>query len=83
MVQAVLVIIGQFLQPLHTYWNAKPGRKMSLKMKISVYQKLNDLLDLSYFEDSKFHNTIELAHTGAQIAPMQALSIIQASYKES
>ncbi len=76
MVQAVLVIIGQFLQPLHTYWNAELGRKMSLKMKISVYQKLNDLLDLSYFEDPKFHNTIELAHTGAQIAPMQALSII-------
>jgi ATP-binding cassette subfamily B protein len=73
-VQASLLIVGQLGSPLNQYCTAEVGRQLSLKITTSIYQKLNSFVDLAYFEDPRFQNTIQLAGNGALSGPQQALS---------
>lgn len=74
--QAGLIIVSQIISPLNRYLNAELGRKLSLKIKTNVYQKINSFVGLSYFEDPNFHNTIQLAASGAQLSALQSLNIV-------
>jgi ATP-binding cassette, subfamily B, bacterial len=74
--QAGLITISQFINPVNQYLNAELGRQLSLKINTRIYQKLNSFVDLSYFEDPHFHNTIELATRGAQVSTLQSLVVV-------
>jgi len=56
--QVGLILVTQFLSPLNQYLNAELGRELALKIKTSIYQKINSFIGLSYFEDPHFHDTI-------------------------
>lgn len=74
--QAGLITASQFINPVNQYFNAELGRQLSLKTNTRIYQKLNSFVDLSYFEDPHFHNTIELAARGAQVSTLQSLVVV-------
>ena len=74
--QSTLITVSQFMNPVNQYLNAELGRQLSLKINTRIYQKLNSFVDLSYFEDARFHNTIELATRGAQVSTLQSLMVI-------
>lgn len=74
--QAGLIMVSQFMGPLNQFLNAELGRQLSLNIQTSVYQKLNSFVGISYFEDSGFHNTIQLATKGAQFSPLQFLTMM-------
>lgn len=74
--QAGLITASQFINPVNQYLNAELGRQLSLKINTRIYQKLNSFVDLSYFEDPHFHNTIELATRGAQVSALQSLVVV-------
>ncbi len=74
--QVGLILVTQFLSPLNQYLNAELGRELALKIKTSIYQKINSFIGLSYFEDPHFHDTIQLATRGAQFSPLQTLTVV-------
>lgn len=74
--QACLIIISQLVSPINQFFNTELGRQLSLKINISLYQKINSFIGLSYFEDPHFHNTIQLATRGAQLSPLQFLTVL-------
>ena len=74
--QAGLITASQLINPVNQYLNAELGRQLSLKINTRIYQKLNSFVDLSYFEDPHFHNTIELATRGAQVSTLQSLVVV-------
>ena len=74
--QAGLTIVSQFMGPINKYLNAELERQLSLKVKTSLYQKLNSFVGLSYFEDPHFHNAIQLTASGAQLSPHQSLTVV-------
>jgi ATP-binding cassette subfamily B protein len=71
--QMGFVIVSQLMGPLSSYCHAELARQVSLRITTRLYQKLNSFEDLSYFEDPRFHNTIQVAG-GVQFGPEQVLS---------
>lgn len=61
--------------PLTRYVTAELTRRLTLRMKGTMYRKINSLQGLASFEDPTFHDTIQMASTNAQFGPMQALNL--------
>lgn len=74
--QAGLMIVSQVLGPLNQYLHAELERQLSLKIQTTIYQKINSFVGLSYFEDSHFQNTIQLALRSAHVSSLQSLTIV-------
>lgn len=74
--QAGLMIVSQVLGPLNQYLHAELERQLSLQIQTTIYQKINSFVGLSYFEDSHFQNTIQLALRSAHESSLQSLTIV-------
>lgn len=74
--QAILLVLGFLLSPLNQYFNVELGRQLSLRFRTRIYQKFNSFVGLSYFEDSQFQNSIQMASIGAQMSPLQSLAAL-------
>lgn len=73
--QAALLIFNQMIAPVNSYLNAELARMLALSTQSTIYKKVNDFVGLTYFENSKFYDTIQLATQGAQFGPMQIVSV--------
>ena len=73
--QGALLILNQMIAPVNSYLNAELTRMLTLKTQSTIYQKVNEFVGLTYFENSKFYDTIQEATQGAQLGPMQIISI--------
>lgn len=73
--QAALLILNQMIAPVSSYLNAELARMLALSTQSTIYKKVNDFVGLTYFENSKFYDTIQLATQGAQFGPLQIVSI--------
>jgi len=74
--QAGLSLMNQTISPVQQYLNQVLEHQLTLKIKTSIYEKTTRLVGLTYFEDSRFHDTIQLAAQRAQQGPSQALNIL-------
>ena len=73
--QALVTLCNLLPSPLARYVTAELTRRLTLRMKGTMYRKINSLQGLAYFEDPTFHDTIQMASTNAQFGPMQALNL--------
>lgn len=73
--QAALMVLHQMIAPIDRYLNAELARKLALSTQSTIYKKVNDFVGLTYFENSRFYDTIRLATEGAQFGPLQIVSI--------
>jgi ATP-binding cassette subfamily B protein len=73
--QGVITLLSQVIAPINQYFNARLVRTLTLLLRKNVYQKIDSLQGLAYFEDPSFHDIIQVAANNAQIGPLQALSI--------
>jgi ATP-binding cassette subfamily B protein len=76
--QTGLSLMNQAISPIQQYLNQELGYQLTLKMQTNVYEKINRFVGLIYFEDSRFHDTIQLAAQRAQQGPSQVLNILTA-----
>lgn len=74
--QAILTILSQMIPLVYQYLSAELGRKLSLKIQTSIYQKINSFVGLSYFEDPSLYNTLQLSASRAMFGPLQSLTIL-------
>ena len=74
--QVLLMVAGQFSQPVSGYLTAELERRLTLSIRSTVYRKINSLVGLAPFEDPRFHDTIQLAAQGAQRGPAQAMRLL-------
>jgi ATP-binding cassette subfamily B protein len=74
--QAGVMLVSQLINPINQYLNAELGRQISLRLKTALYQQVGRFAGLAYFEDSHFHNTIQLAANGAQATPIQLVGAV-------
>lgn len=77
-VLALLSVASQLSIAMSSYLIAELGRKLTLNVQSTVYQKINSLVGMAPFEDPQFHNTIQLAAQSAQRGPVQILQIFTA-----
>jgi len=75
-IQAALTIISHLLQPATTYMNAEINRHLSIKVQMTIFDKLNSLAGLSPFEDPKIRDMIQMGAQGGQMGPSQALNTL-------
>lgn len=76
--QATLNILSQTIMPVMTYLNGELGRSLTLNTQLMIYRKINSLVGLAPFENPQFYDTIQLAASGAQTGPSQAISTFTA-----
>jgi len=74
-IQALVTLCSLLPAPLTKYVTAELTRRLTLRMKGTIYRKINSLQGLAYFEDPTFHDSIQMAGTNAQFGPTQALNI--------
>lgn len=74
--QAVVLLAGQGLAPIASYYRAEMARGVSLRVQEMVYRKVNGFAGLAYFEDPRFHDTLRLAQQGAEQRPLEALDVL-------
>lgn len=73
--RTILSVLGDSLGPVNMRLNTILTKQLNLSTQLSIYRKVNSLAGLAAFEDSRFHDTMDLAARGAQQGPQQALSI--------
>lgn len=73
--QALVMLFSLLPPPVTKYVTAELMRRLTLKIKGTMYSKINSLQGLIYFEDPVFHDTIQMAGSNAQFGPMQAVNI--------
>jgi ATP-binding cassette subfamily B protein len=74
--QAIVAVLSQLMSPVSGYLNSELARRLSLNVEVGVYRKINSLIGLAPFEDPRFHNTIQLAASGAKRGPSGVVSIL-------
>lgn len=74
--QAGVFLVGQALTPVAAYFRAEMARGVSLRVQEAVHRKVNGFAGLAYFEDPHFHDTLRLAHQGAEQRPLEALDVL-------
>ncbi|MEO8970137.1 MAG: ABC transporter ATP-binding protein [Ktedonobacteraceae bacterium] len=74
--QAGLSLMSQAISPVQQYLHRELEHQLSLEIQTSIYEKISRLDGLTYFEDSRFHDTIQLAAQRAQQGPSQALNVL-------
>ncbi|HYN89971.1 MAG TPA: hypothetical protein VER55_15665 [Ardenticatenaceae bacterium] len=65
----ILELTGRLIMPVSAYLNGELQRRLTHRAQDLVYQKINSFVGLAPFEDPNFHDTIQLASHGAQLAP--------------
>lgn len=73
--QAAITIANRAIMPITSYLHSETARRLSLSTKSAIYTKINDLSGLAPFEDRRFYDTIQLAASGAERGPSNAISI--------
>lgn len=76
MFQAVLAVTGQGLGSISAYLSSEMGRSLTLKVRATTYGKITTLNDLSYFENPRFHDTLQMASQGGSMGPGQMLNTL-------
>ncbi|GIK56290.1 MAG: hypothetical protein BroJett015_19530 [Chloroflexota bacterium] len=81
--QAILLLAGQLVTPLASYFKAELNRQLGLAIQTHIYQKIDGFTGLAPFEDPRLHDTVRLANQGARRGSEQTLwlltSLIQSS----
>lgn len=73
--QAVLMVATAMLPDLSRYLNAELGRRLTVLIQSTVYQKINRFQGIAHFENPKVYDTIQLAQQGAEQSSSQTLEI--------
>jgi ATP-binding cassette, subfamily B, bacterial len=74
--QAVLMIATAMLPNLSRYLNAELGRRLTILIQSTVYQKINRFQGIAHFENPKVYDKIHLAQQGAEQSSSQTLQIL-------
>jgi ATP-binding cassette subfamily B protein len=70
--QGFMFLLSRLMGPVSTYIEAELGRKVTLSVQKTVYQKVGSFSGIAYFENPKFYDTLRLATQGAQSGPVLA-----------
>jgi ATP-binding cassette subfamily B protein len=73
--QALVTMTNQVMAPINQYLNAELSGRLTLTVKSAIYRKVNSFVGLAPFEDPTLYNTIQVASTKAQTAPIQTLHV--------
>lgn len=73
LIQGMVLVLARAIEALSTFLDAELARQIILKVQASLFTKLNGFVGLRYFEDSRFHDSIEV---GLQAAQSSAVGII-------
>jgi ATP-binding cassette subfamily B protein len=73
-IQALVTIVNQGITATNQYLNAELTRRLTFTVKSAIYRKVNSFVGLAPFEDPTLHNTIQVASSNAQMAPIQMLN---------
>ncbi len=74
--QAVLMVATAMLPNLSRYLNAELGRRLTVLIQSTVYQKINRFQGIAHFENPKVYDKIHLAQQGAEQSCSQTLQIL-------
>jgi len=74
--QAVLMVATAMLPHLSRYLNAELGRRLTVLIQSTVYQKINQFQGISHFENPQVYDKIQLAQQGAEQSSSQTLQIL-------
>ncbi|MBW4666738.1 MAG: ABC transporter ATP-binding protein/permease [Cyanomargarita calcarea GSE-NOS-MK-12-04C] len=74
--QAVLMVATAMLPNLSRYLNAELGRRLTVLIQSTVYQKINCFQGIAYFENPQVYDKIHLAQQGAEQSSSQTLQIL-------
>jgi ATP-binding cassette subfamily B protein len=74
--QVILLVVSQSVSPVSSYLNAELARRLTLKVQVTIYEKINSLVGLAPFEDPRFQDTIQLAARGSQLGPTQSVRLL-------
>ncbi len=77
--QAAVTTAIAILPNINQYLNAELGRRLTVLVETSVYQKINSFLGIAHFENPKIYDTIRLAQQGADSSFGQTLQILTPS----
>ncbi|MCG8347124.1 MAG: ABC transporter ATP-binding protein/permease [Chloroflexales bacterium] len=72
---AAIGLVSQMNVPLTRALRAELGRRLTLKIQLSVYNKLTAFQGLDPFENVQLYDTITLASQNAQYGPIQVLNV--------
>lgn len=81
--QGALLMLGDVVRAKKKYLKGQLKRQLTLKVYTQIYEKINSFAGIAYFEDPKFHNSIELATQGAQQGPAQNLDVLTNLFKST
>jgi ATP-binding cassette subfamily B protein len=70
-----LSAIALLTMPLTQYLYSEADRRLTLKVQLSVYAKLNSFAGIGYFEDPKLHDLVQMSAQRAQHAPITAVRV--------
>ncbi|MEA5503938.1 ABC transporter ATP-binding protein [Halotia wernerae UHCC 0503] len=76
MAQAVLMVATAMLPNLSRYLNAELGRRLTVLIQSTVYQKINRFQGIAHFENPQVYDKIQLAQQGAEQSSSQTLQIL-------
>lgn len=74
--QTVITFLSQLLALTDRHFSAELGRHLDLRVNEVIYRKLISLESLAYFEDPKFHDTLQIASQGIGMGPSRMLDLI-------
>lgn len=81
--QVVLIVAGQALGPASNYLNSELSRRLTIAAQMQVFGQINKSVGMAVLEDSRFHDTVQLATRGAQMGPAQTVNIFSTTVRNS
>lgn len=72
--QALLGILSQSAQSVHSFVNAELGRRLMLDVQLRIFRKTSSLTGLGPFEDPAFADNLQIASGNATSGALQVLS---------
>jgi ATP-binding cassette subfamily B protein len=74
--QAILMVASQMAGPATIYLNTELGRRLTVAIQSDIYGKISSFVGVAYFENSEFHDTLQLAKQGALLGASDTLRTI-------
>jgi ATP-binding cassette, subfamily B, bacterial len=75
-VQAGLIVAAAMLPNVSRYLNAELGRRLTIAIQSTIYQKINQFPGIAHFENPEVYDTIRLAEEGAEQSSGQTLQLL-------
>ena len=75
--------IAKICEPINTYLYQEITREITIKAKGMLFEYINNLEGLTYFENQDFHSAIRLGSRGSVSGPTQVLSLISSIIQNS